>query len=81
MVYYYTKQRNCNDKEDDKNFFNDYTIDRTDPILVQVVEELKEEANDSCSKLKVIDIPDNIEYEIDEYDGLETIHEKHRKWS
>ena len=80
IVYYYTKQRTGNNKEDNKNFFMDNNIDRTDLALVQVVEELKEEANTSCSELKVVDIPDNIEYEIDNYDGLESIHEMHRTW-
>lgn len=33
-----------------------------------------------CSRLAVVDIPDNIEYEIYNYDGSESIHEKHRVW-
>jgi hypothetical protein len=48
--------------------------------LVQVIEELGEEANGSHAKLEVIEIPDGVEYTIDEYDGIESIHEKHRSW-
>ena len=54
---------------------------RTDPDLIRVVEELGEKANGECADLKIVKIPNGIDYEIDEYDGLETIHEKHRSWS
>jgi hypothetical protein len=70
----------CN-KYSDEFYFSDRNIERTDLILIQVVEELKEEANNKCSELKVIEIPDDVEYEIDEYDGIEHIAEKHRSWS
>ena len=53
---------------------------RTDPDLILAVETLKDEANSSCSKLKVVEIPDGIEWEITDYDGVETIHENHRTW-
>ena len=53
---------------------------RTDPDLILAVETLKDEANGSFAKLKVVEIPDGIEWEIDDYDGEEIIHEKHRSW-
>lgn len=53
---------------------------RTDPRLVAVVEKLGTKASGPYSNLKVVEIPDGIEYEIDNYDGKETIHEKHRHW-
>jgi hypothetical protein len=37
-------------------------------------------ASGGFASLKVVEIPDGIEWEIDEYDGKETIHEKHRSW-
>ena len=55
--------------------------DRTDPHLIQVVEELGESANGRCAELRVVEIPDGVEWEIDEYDGNEHIAEKHRSWS
>jgi hypothetical protein len=55
--------------------------DRRDPKLVQVVEELGAAASGSCAKLKVVEVPDGVEWEIDEYDGREAIHEVHRSWS
>lgn len=55
--------------------------ERTDPLLVRAVEELgSEAASGDMSKLVVVDIPDGTEYEIENYDGLETVHEKHRSW-
>ncbi len=55
--------------------------DRTSEELIRVVEVLKEEANGQCASLQVIEIPDNIEYFIDDYDGLECVREKHRVWN
>lgn len=53
---------------------------RTDLNLVKVVEELGEEANGMFAELVVVEIPDGVKWEIDEYDGLETIHEVHQSW-
>lgn len=53
---------------------------RTDPDIIAVVEKLGEKANGRCADLEVVEIPDGIEYEIDGYDGMETIREKHRTW-
>lgn len=55
--------------------------DRADKVLVSVVEELGDKANGRCADLKVVEIPDGVEYEIDEYDGLEHVAEKHRTWA
>ena len=63
------------------NYWSDYGLDRSDPYLVAVVEELGEQANGPHASLCVVDIPDGIEYEIDEYDGIEHVAEKHRTWS
>jgi len=58
----------------------DRDIERNDPVLVHVVEELGEEANNQYSELKIVEIPDDVQWEIEEYDGCETIHEVHRTW-
>ena len=55
-------------------------IPRHDPHLVEVVERLGEAANSGFSELKVVDIPDDVEYDICEYDGMEWIAETHRTW-
>lgn len=53
---------------------------REDPLLIQVIEELGEEASGSCAKVSIVEIPSDVEYTIEEYDGYEHVAEKHRKW-
>jgi len=55
-------------------------IQRDLPELVQVVEELGTESYGSHAKLRVVEIPADVAWEIYDYDGLEHIAEKHRIW-
>jgi hypothetical protein len=55
-------------------------IRRDDPMLIKVIEILGEEANGNFSELKIVEIPDDVEWIIEEYDGAEWIAEKHRTW-
>lgn len=48
-----------------------YELDRADPFLVQVVEEMN--ANDTYAELKIAELPAGTQYRIDEYDGAETV--------
>ena len=59
---------------------NEYDIPRDDPALVQVVEEMGAVANGRYADLAVVEIPDNVAWQIEESDGLEHIAEKHRTW-
>lgn len=65
-------------RRDDNSFCRD--IPRNDRDLVKVVEELGDAANGGCASLSVVEIPDGVDWEIDEYDGVEHIAEKHRTW-
>lgn len=56
-------------------------IKRNDPRLVAVVEELGDEANTWASSLKIVEIPDDVDWIIEDYDGVEWVSEKHRTWS
>ena len=53
---------------------------RADEDLVFAVEKLGKKADGEYARLEIVEIPDDIEWEIYEYDGAETIHEKHNSW-
>jgi hypothetical protein len=61
---------------------HDYTGDilRDCPHLVRLVEEMGEKAGSSHSRLRIVEIPDDVEWQIEEYDGSEWVAEKHRTW-
>lgn len=59
---------------------NTYGIKRDDKDLVAVVEALGEKANSAHASLKIVKIPNGIKWEIDEYDGQESINEQYRSW-
>jgi hypothetical protein len=49
-------------------------IARTDPVLVQVVEELGDEASDKHAELEIVELPAGTRYRIKENgDGFETV--------
>ncbi len=53
---------------------------RTDALLVEVVEVLGEKASGDFADLKVVEVPDDVQWHIAEYDGTEWVAENHRKW-
>jgi hypothetical protein len=62
-------------------YFREDDVPRNDADLVAVVRELGDAANGQFAKLQVVTIPDDVEWEIEEYDGYEHVAEKHRTWS
>lgn len=59
----------------------DREIPRDDPYLVKIVKELGMGANGPHSNLKIVEIPGDIEWLVQEYDGAEWVAEKHRTWN
>lgn len=55
-------------------------IPRDHPLLVQVIEEFGSKADSQLAKLKVVEIPDDVDWVIEEYDGNEWIREVSREW-
>lgn len=56
-------------------------ITRDDQKLLQVVMELGPAANGHCANLKVVEIPHDVKWEIENFHGVEQISETHRTWS
>ena len=57
--------------------FND---DRSNYLLIEAVSKLKDKANGLYSELKIVEIPDDIEWQVFAINGEEWIAEKHRTW-
>ena len=53
--------------------FSYYNLKRHDPLIIQVVEELGDEANGEFAKLKIVDTCDE-KYRIKDYDGKESVY-------
>jgi hypothetical protein len=61
-------------------YFYDHDIERNDPDLVATVEKLGDNASGPYGELEVVEIPDGINWTIDNYDGMESVEEAHRSW-
>lgn len=64
----------------ENNFFYDRDIPRDDLDLVAIVEEMGEASWNAYACLRVVEIPDDVNWFIQEYDGDEWIAERHRTW-
>lgn len=85
----YAKLKGLNLQKEGRNYYIDgdkekrfyyHRLERDDPILVEVVEKLGELCHDRLSKLKIVKIPENVKWTIEEYDGLEHVAEQHQTW-
>jgi hypothetical protein len=59
----------------------DFYSNRADPDLIAVLEELGKDAWGAHAEIVIVEVPDNVNWHIDEYDGLEHVAEDHRTWS
>ena len=59
-----------------------FEIERDDKSLIEAIEMLGEqEASSELGEIHIVEIPDGTEYTIDDYDGMESIHESHSCWT
>lgn len=56
-----------------------WDLPRDCPVLVSMVENGK--VDGTYAELKVVEIPDDVNWFIHEYDGIEHVAERHRTWS
>lgn len=58
-----------------------FDISRTDEKLIEFIEKYGSGiASGKFAELKIVEVPENVEWKIEEYDGIEWISEKHRCW-
>lgn len=80
-VHYSTNPLNKDGIISESGYFSNRNIPRDDLDLIAVVEELGEKANGDHAELKIVEIPDDVDWIIEEYDGNEWVAEKHRIWN
>lgn len=80
MMHHYSTSPVIDGKYEEGSYFSSSFLPRDDPALVQLVEEMGETANGRNAELEVVEIPDDVDFVIEEYDGTEWIAEKHRTW-
>lgn len=68
------------EKIPNENYWYYRNLERTDEDLISVIEELGNEASGAYGHVTIVEVPDDVDWEIDDYDGWESIHEKHRSW-
>jgi hypothetical protein len=68
--------------KEDKKQIGPYSFDndRTNCLLIEAVKKLKKKANGIDADLKIVEIPNDIEWTISGCNGGEWIAEKHRTW-
>jgi hypothetical protein len=59
---------------------SDYDIVRSDPDLVAVVESMGKSSWGKHAELKIVEVPDEVKWTVEEYDGVEWVAEVHRTW-
>ena len=65
----------------EEKYFYAHDLPRDDKILIETIEEIGSAISSGrFARLEIIEIPDGIEYTIEEYDGQEWVAEKHRTW-
>jgi hypothetical protein len=79
IIHYYRK--GMVDKDEGYLSPYDFTNNRASEDLIAVIEELGvEKASGKYAEIKIVEVPDDVKWHIDEYDGVEHVAENHRTW-
>jgi len=79
ITHYYRK--GMLDKDEGYLSYRDFTNNRASEDLIAVIEEMGEDANGRFAEIKIVEVPDDVKWHIEEYDGVEHVAENHRTWS
>ena len=60
--------------------FHSRLIPRDDAHLISIVELMGSDADGEYAELKIVDVPDDVNWYVEEYDGREWVAERHRTW-
>jgi len=60
--------------------FHSREIPRDDAHLIAVVELMGSDADGEYAELKIVDVPDDVNWYVEEYDGREWVAERHQTW-
>jgi hypothetical protein len=74
-------QKQSHNAKYSQQVFDVQSIARDDPYLVKVVQKLGKIADGKHAGLKIVEVPSDVDWTIDEYDGKEWVAEKHRIWN
>ena len=80
-IYYSTKPLLKSGEMAKGTYWDEYDLDRDDECLVAVVKKLGKKADGAFAQLKIVEIPDDISWGINEREGIEHIEETHRTWN
>jgi hypothetical protein len=58
--------------------FPEESESRTDSVLIEIIEKYGKLNTHGCHNPQVIEIPDGVEWTVNDYDGMETLVEKYR---
>lgn len=53
---------------------------RSCPELLKVIKAMGKDANGQYAELRIVEIPDGRKFEINDYDGVESVHAVHEVW-
>ena len=60
-------------------FFDSY-LERNDLDMIAVIEEMGKESFGDFAELEIVEIPDDVNWKIEEHDGIEWVAEVHLTW-
>ena len=70
------------EKSKPRHWYLNTDVKRDDTDLIAVIEELGLDASSGqMARLKIITIPEDVDWDIADYDGVEWVAEKHRTWT